>query len=366
MHLKSIKLLHFKNYEEMSFDFSPQINCLVGKNGVGKTNLLDAIHYLCLTRSAFNTIEQQNILHGEDFFMIQGMMEKREKTADVMCSYQQEKKKKSFKVNKADYERFSEHIGVYPIVLVAPTDIDLVREGSEIRRKFIDSVISQTDKAYLNLLLQYSRHLKQRNALLKQFGERNYFDADLLSPYDDAIIDLSQKIGKVRDTVIQQLIPIFQKYYTLLTNGQESVALTYKTKVLNEDFPSFFREFQGKELILQRTMQGIHKDDYAYTIEGYPLKKFGSQGQQKSFIVALKLAQFEFMQLQVNTRPILLLDDIFDKLDDNRIHKLLDLLSQQQFGQVFITDARPERSKKLLENLPIEVQIHQIEKKLKI
>jgi len=212
-------------------------------------------------------------------------------------------------------------------------------------------------------LLHYNRQLKQRNALLKQFGERNYFDADLLHPYNEAIIQLSQTIGQVRNTAIQQLIPIFQKYYNLLSSGQEKVGLDYKTKALNEDFASFFKEFQAKELILQRTMQGIHKDDYAFTIEGYPLKKFGSQGQQKSFIVALKLAQFEYMQQQAKIRPILLLDDIFDKLDDARISKLLTLLSQQQFGQVFITDARPERSKALLAHLPVEVQIHPIEKK---
>lgn len=363
MHLKSLKLFNFKNYEEFSIEFSPQINCLVGKNGVGKTNLLDAIHYLCLTRSAFNTIEQQNILHGANFFMIQGKMEKYQKEAAVVCSYQQGAKK-VFKVNQTDYERFSEHIGVYPIVLVAPTDIDLVREGSEVRRKFIDSVISQTDKHYLGSLLKYSKQLKQRNALLKQFGERHYFDADLLQPYNAAIIQLSQRIAKVRNTTIEALSPIFQKYYRLLTNGQEEVALDYKTKALNEDFAIFFKGFQEKELILQRTMQGVHKDDYAFTIEGYPLKKFGSQGQQKSFIVALKLAQFEYMQSQSEIAPILLLDDIFDKLDDARIAKLLTLLSQQQFGQVFITDARPERSSTLLAQLPIEVQIHHIEKKL--
>ncbi|MGB0525002.1 MAG: DNA replication/repair protein RecF [Flammeovirgaceae bacterium] len=360
MHLQSIKLLNFKNYEEKNIAFSPHINCVVGENGVGKTNLLDAIHYLCLTRSAFNTIEQQNILHGAPFYMIQGMMEKQEKNFPIVCSYQQGKKK-TFKVNQAEYEKFSEHIGRFPIVLVAPIDADLVREGSEVRRKFMDSVIAQTNKNYLSDLLSYTKSLKQRNALLKQFAERDYFDADLLSPYDGAIIQLSQKIGQVREAVIQELIPIFQKHYNSLVDHRETVEMIYKTKVLTDDFPSFFRTFQAKERILLRTMQGIHKDDYVFSIGNHPLKKFGSQGQQKSFIVALKLAQFEYMYQKLGEKPILLLDDIFDKLDDGRIAKLLQLLSQQQFGQVFITDARPERSEKLLDTLTVEVKIHQIE-----
>lgn len=359
MHLKSIKLFNFKNYEEKSLSFSPDINCLVGQNGVGKTNLLDAIHYLCLTRSAFNTIEQQNILHGEAFYLIQGELERNTKDWAVFCSYQQGKKK-IFKVNQSEYEKFSEHIGRFPIVMVAPTDIDLVREGSEIRRKFMDSVIAQTDKVYLQDLLKYAKHLKQRNALLKQFAERNYFDADLLSPYDEAVIELSIAIGKRRAEVIAELEPIFQKHYTSLSDKRENVSLVYKTKTQHENFTQLFKEAQAKELILQRSMLGAHKDDYNFSIESYPLKKFGSQGQQKSFIVALKLAQFEYMQKKLALKPILLLDDIFDKLDDARIAKLLIMLSQHQFGQVFITDARPERSEKLLAALPVEVKVHLI------
>lgn len=360
MHLKSIKLLNFKNYEEKALSFSPQINCLVGQNGVGKTNMLDAIHYLCLTRSAFNTIEQQNILHEANFYMIHGEMEKQNKRIPIVCSYQQGKKK-VFKVNKAEYERFSEHIGVFPIVLVAPVDTELVREGSEVRRKFLDSLISQMDKNYLKNLLLYTRNLKHRNALLRQFDEKNFFDADLLAPFDEAIIELSIAIGQKRAEVINELVPIFQKHYLSLSENKESVDLVYKTKVLNDDFPELFRNNLDKERVLLRTMQGIHKDDYAFSIESYPLKKFGSQGQQKSFIVALKLAQFEFMHRYLGLKPILLLDDIFDKLDDARIAILLNMLSQQEFGQVFITDARPERSEKLLGSLPVEVSVHHIE-----
>ena len=360
MYLKSIKLFQFKNYEEKTLKFSPHMNCLVGKNGVGKTNLLDAIHYLCLTRSAFNTIEQQNVLHGTSFFMIQGEMEKSTKDYTLLCSYQNGKKK-VFKVNQVDYERFSEHIGRFPIVLVAPTDTDLVREGSETRRKFMDSLIAQTDRQYLQNLLKYTKILKQRNALLKQFSERNYFDPDLLASFDNSLIELSKSIGNVRTKVTEEFIPLFQQFYQKLVREKESVKMRYRTKVLNDNFAESFKENLPKERILERTLSGIHKDDYLFSIEDYPLKKFGSQGQQKSFIIALKLAQYEFMKAKIGLSPILLLDDIFDKLDDERIAQLLSILSQQDFGQVFITDARPERSQQFFENMGPAAKIYQMD-----
>jgi len=359
MYLQNLKLINFKNYHSAELVFSDHINCFVGVNGVGKTNLLDAIHYLCLTRSALNNVEQYSIKHGEPFYMAQGEFLKNDKIFPVLCSFQRGKKK-TFKLNKKDYEKVSEHIGLFPAVLMMPTDTDLVREGSETRRKFFDSIISQLDKLYLQDLIQYNHALKQRNALLKQFAETHRLIPDLLEPYDLLLLDYGQKIYEKRQAFISDFIPTFQEHYQILSGNQEQVSLEHQTE-MGSNFEAEFRQAFKKDCLLQRTTMGVHKDDYKFMLEGHLLKKYGSQGQQKSFVVALKLAQFEFMHKKLGHKPILLMDDIFDKLDDNRIQKLLDMLTADKFGQVFITDARPERTQSLLGGLKVQPNIIDVE-----
>ncbi|GAA4830437.1 DNA replication/repair protein RecF [Algivirga pacifica] len=356
MYLKELNIINFKNYEEAHISFSPEINCLVGPNGCGKTNLLDAIHYLSMTRSAISSVESQNVKHGERFFMILGFVDKKEKVTRIHAGYQQGKK--SFSIDKKEYERLSEHIGKFPSVLIVPHDTDLVREGSEERRKFFDSIISQADAEYLQQLIRYNKLLKQRNSLLRQYHEYplHLVDQDLFAVYDEPLSALNVYIYEKRNSFIKAYNEQFQHYYSFLTDNAEEVSLSYKSDVGKDDFLVQFKESFSKDIMLQRTTKGIHKDDYDFKIQGYSLKKYGSQGQQKSYVIALKLAQFELIKQLVSTKPVLLLDDIFDKLDDHRIQKLLQLVADHQFGQIFVTDAREERTRQLLSILDAEVK----------
>ncbi|MCU0389865.1 MAG: DNA replication and repair protein RecF [Thermoflexibacter sp.] len=356
MLLKKIQLLNFKNYEEILIPFSDGINGIVGENGSGKTNLLDAIHYLCLTKSAFNTIDSQNIRHGSSFFMIQGIFQKEEKDYEVHCNIQ-EGKAKTLRVEKKPYQKISEHIGQFPCVLMTPYDTDLIREGSEIRRRFFDNTLSQIDQTYLNNLLKYNKLIEQRNGLLKQFAERNYLDKILLDTYKAQILPLAHFIYEKRLDLIQSFVPILENYYFFICNQKEKINLLYESDLQTDNFEQEFDNQLQKDLILQRTTKGVHKDDYLFQIGGYSLNKFGSQGQQKSYVIALKLAQFELMSQLTKSKPLLLLDDIFDKLDDLRIKKLMELISKDRFGQVFITDARPERTKGLFDEIKKEILI---------
>ncbi|MEN7550283.1 DNA replication/repair protein RecF [Rapidithrix thailandica] len=360
MYLKDLRIISFKNYEESELHFSAQINCFTGANGSGKTNLLDAIHYLCLTKSAFNAIDAQNIRHQAPLFALHGTFFKNEKEYQVSCGLKAGKKK-SIRLNKKEYERVSEHIGQFPCVLIAPNDTDLIREGSETRRKYFDSIISQINKPYLEQLICYNQALKQRNILLKQFAEQRYFEQDLLEPYDHMLIDLSQKIAEQRRAFITTFQPLFEKHYQYISAAKEQVALNYSSQVKVSGFEEHFRNNLQKDMHLQRTTSGIHKDDFDFSIEEYPLKKFGSQGQQKSYVIALKLAQFEVMHQATGRKPILLMDDIFDKLDDLRIAKLLQMITEHIFGQVFITDAREERSRQLMKQVHAETIFFDIE-----
>lgn len=380
MHLESLELLNFKNYEEIKLQFSPEINCLVGSNGSGKTNMLDAIHYLSLTKSAFNAIDSQNIRHEADFMVIRGVFRSggsrsgdsrsdesdspeaagSTKTETIQCSLQQGQRK-ILKHNKKVYDKISEHIGRYPVVLIAPNDTDVIREGSETRRKFFDSILSQLDQQYLQSLLQYNHNLKQRNSLLKQFADRNSFDKDLLEPYNQHLLRLGQTLLQARKNFLQEYLPYFLSHYQNLSEGKEAVGIRYESN-LDVDKPAeALHKSLRRDLILQRSNIGIHKDDFIFDIEGHPLKKFGSQGQQKSFVIALKLAQFDLIRQHKGFKPILLLDDIFDKLDDHRIAKLMELVSGHTFGQLFVTDARPERTERIFEQLTnTEVMIFKI------
>ncbi|MCF0043555.1 DNA replication/repair protein RecF [Dyadobacter fanqingshengii] len=361
MWLEKLHLTYFKSYEEKAFTFGEHVNCLVGENGSGKTNLLDAIYFLSLTKSAFHNQDALGIRHTADFFVLDGIFKDSSRNTQITCSMQRGQRK-IFMADKKNYDRLSDHIGLFPLVLIAPNDTDLIRDGSEERRRFFDGVLAQAAPGYLTDFLQYNKILSQRNGLLKHFAERNYVDEDLLETYNEPLIILSLRIYHHRSTFMSRFVPLFYKNYDFLSSGHEQVDVIYESEVASKDFPAEFRKNRARDLHAQRTGKGIHKDEYTFEIDGVTLKKFGSQGQQKSFLIALKLAQFELLKEEKEKTPILLLDDIFDKLDDRRIQKLIELIDTGFLGQVFITDARPERSQKILENVKADVRFFEIEK----
>jgi DNA replication and repair protein RecF len=356
MHLKHLSLVNYKSFESKTLDFSPVINCLVGENGVGKTNVLDAIYHLSFGKSYFNPVSTQNIRHGTDFFVIEGEFEKNDRTEKIVCSFKKGAKK-IIKRNGKAYERFSEHIGFLPLVIISPADRDLIIEGSDTRRKFIDGVISQSDKAYLQTLIEYNKVLAQRNSLLKYFVANNTFSADTLAIYNDHLHEKGTKIYEKRKHFLEAFIPIFKEQYAIISDKQEHIDLSYDSKLTENSLIHLLTNALEKDRALQYTSVGIHKDDLDFSIAGHPIKKFGSQGQQKSFLIALKLAQFHFIKEQSNTTPILLLDDIFDKLDEKRVAQLIRLVEKDNFGQLFISDTHPDRTEKVVKQTHQEYKI---------
>jgi len=360
MYLKQLKLANFKNYQQIDFDFSEKINCFIGNNGVGKTNVLDAIYYLSFCKSYFNSVDALNIKHNEDFFAINGVYDiSGEKSDFISCQLKRNQKKK-FKKNKKEYERLADHIGIYPLVMISPYDRDLINDGSEFRRKFIDSVISQFDKIYLDDLINYNKAVAQRNALLKQFSERNYFDSSLIEMWDEKMIVLGENIFAKRVAFLRDFEPVFKHYFDFISDGSEIVKITYSSKLSDTDFRTLLKNNINKDRAVRYSSVGIHKDDLIFNIGDYPIKKFGSQGQQKSFVIAIRLAQFDYTRKIKGFKPILLFDDIFDKLDDNRVGKLIKLVSENSFGQIFITDTQKERIEHLFKEVDIDHKIYEI------
>jgi DNA replication and repair protein RecF len=347
MFLKKISLFNYKNFSEASFEFDSKINCFVGKNGIGKTNVLDAIYHLAYGKSYFNPLAVQNIKHNEEFFVIDGEFEKAQRNEQIVSSFKKGQKK-ILKRNGKPYEKFSDHIGFIPLVIISPADNDLIIEGSETRRKFIDSVISQLDSSYLQELIQYQKIISQRNALLKYFALNHVFETDTLSIYNEQLNDLGQKIFEKRKQFIDDFLPIFNKHHQAISGSEEKVQLVYESHLFIGTTLHLLEQNLAKDRALQYTSVGIHKDDLAFQIDGFPIKKFGSQGQQKSFLIALKLAQFEFVKKQSGEKPILLFDDIFDKLDETRVSKIVAMVNQEEFGQLFISDTHPERTETIV------------------
>jgi DNA replication and repair protein RecF len=361
--IEKLLLTQFKNYRQADFQFCPGLNCLLGENGSGKTNLMDAIYFLSLTKSAFHSQDQFSISHGEEFFMLDGGFVDEDRKIRIKCSVHRQQRKALFADGKP-YERFSEHIGRFPVVLVEPGDTDLIREGSEVRRKFFDGVISQMIPSYLQDLLAYSKYLGQRNALLKLFAERSQIDSLLLDAYDDPLVDLSERLSKQRADFCAAFEVTFKKHYQYLSQGKEHVSIFYETEIVSGHFKDLFKKQRSVDVLAQRTTKGLHKDEYVFQFDGVPLKKFASQGQLKSFALALRLAQFELMEQTILKKPILLLDDVFDKLDDLRIDRLLSMIENGVFGQIFISDARPDRARTLFEPLSYEKKFFDIKKEL--
>lgn len=349
MYLKKISLFNYKNFSEATFDFDAKINCFVGKNGIGKTNVLDAIYHLSYGKSYFNPLAVQNIRHGEEFFVIDGEFHKKERDEQIVCSLKKGQKK-ILKRNSKQYEKFSDHIGFIPLVIISPADRDLIVEGSETRRKFIDSVISQLDANYLQQLIQYQKVLAQRNALLKYFALNHVFETDTLHIYNEQLNGLGQQIFEKRKGFIDEFIPIFNRHHQSITGSAETVQLVYESNLHQKDLLTLLQENINKDRILHYTSVGIHRDDLLFEIDNYSIKKFGSQGQQKSFLIALKLAQFEFVKKQSGENPILLFDDIFDKLDETRVGKIVEMVNNDTFGQLFISDTHPERTEAIIKS----------------
>ncbi|MEN8799325.1 MAG: DNA replication/repair protein RecF [Flavobacteriaceae bacterium] len=352
MFLQRLSLVNYKNFDSQEFEFDRKINCVVGDNGVGKTNVMDAIYHLCFGKSYFNPVSSQNIKHGEEFFVIEGLFNLKEREEKVVCSLKKGLAK-VIKRNDKAYERISDHIGLLPLVIISPADRDLIIEGSDARRKFMDGVISQSDKTYLRSLLNYKKVLSQRNALLKYFALNNVFDSDSIAVYNEQLHTYGSKIYESRLSFMEALVPIFQEKYQIISGANEVVDLEYQSGLKERPLIELLEDSLQKDRMLQHTSVGIHRDDLLFKIASYPVKKFGSQGQQKSFLIALKLAQFDFIKKQSGITPILILDDIFDKLDENRVAHIVKMVDDDHFGQIFLSDTHAERTENII------AQIHQ-------
>ncbi len=361
MFLQELKLFNFKNYPEAILRFENPVNCFLGRNGSGKTNLLDAMHYLSFTKSAINPSDSQNVRLGESQFIIKGAFKVQEKLKEVVCSYQQGQKK-MVREDGQDYLKFSDHVGKYPLVLIAPQDIELIWDGSEVRRKFFDSLLSQIDHGYLEDLIIYATYLKQRNSALKLFAERGAIDYDLLAGYHQKIIPAAKRIFSKRSEFLSEFLPVFQQHYKNLADSKDEVmSIQYRSDLENNEFEELLQKNLNRDVLLQRTTAGIHRDDFLFLLNNNEVKRYGSQGQQKSFLIGLKLAEFQCIAEKKKFKPLLLLDDIFDKLDDNRIRKIMKSVEDGMFGQLFITDARPSRCRELLKEANLKAGLINIE-----
>lgn len=365
MFIKNLKLFNFKNHTEKSFDFSADINCFVGNNGAGKTNILDALHYISMGKSFLGISDFQNIRisaslnEQEDFFNIEAEIESEEKS-DIIKILLQKESKKIIKKNDKSYERIADHIGFLPSVMISPYDANLISDGGESRRKFLDAMISQTDSEYLFNLIQYQKTLQQRNALLKYFQKNRTFDLDSLEIYNEPLTKFGTQIFEKRQRFVEAILPTIQHFYEIISKGYEKVTVIYESNLSEQNFEEILSENLDKDRLLTYTSKGIHKDDLRFEMNGNLIKKFGSQGQQKSFLIALKLAQIKRIKEITNKNPILLLDDIFDKLDDNRVSQLIELVNEQNFGQIFITDTHKERTESVVKRINEESRIFEI------
>lgn len=360
MYIQQLSLINYKNFDQADLSFSEKLNCFIGNNGVGKTNLLDAIYYLSFCKSYFTSIEGMNIKHDTDFFVIQGTYSRSGSTENIYCGLKKQKKK-LFKRNDKAYKKLAQHIGLLPLVMVSPADINLIIGGSDERRRFMDGVISQYDKQYLDTLLKYNRVINQRNILLKQFAEKNYFDNDSLEIWDEQLAHYGSIISNKRKHFIEDFLPVFQNYYSSISEDKESVNLKYTTQLDNNDFLTLIAENRPKDRVVKYSTVGTHKDDLDFYLGNYSMRKLGSQGQQKTFLIALKLAQYAFIQKVSGLKPILLLDDIFDKLDAHRVKQIIAITSSKEFGQIFVTDTNREHLDQIIQQVGTDYRIFAVE-----
>lgn len=357
--LKKISIINYKNILDKEYELDPKINCFVGDNGVGKTNILDAVYHLSMGKSYFNVKNDQLINRGKDYMLVDGVFELNNKNESIVFSLKIGEKK-VLKRNGKPYKKFSNHIGLIPVVLISPYDNDLINEGSSERRKFIDSIISQNDKEYLINLIAYTRVIQNRNKLLKQYNRSVDFDLDTIKVYDDQIYKLSEPIFKARDKFIKEFTPLVLEKYKHISDDKEKISIEYKSDLINNHIENLIKDSFQKDVILQYTSVGLHKDDFVFNIDENRIKRFGSQGQQKSFLIALKLAQFDYLKNETGNSPILLMDDVFDKLDLMRVKRIVEIVNSTNFGQLFLSDTDKERIEKVLSSLNLSSKIFEV------
>jgi len=348
----ALELTHFKNHRASSWQFNPKVNIISGNNGNGKTNVLDALHYLSLTKSYLNTNDSQNITHGESMALLKAKLA-RKGSEHVLDLGLKKGQKKKVRLDGKEIDRLADHVGYMPVVMITPMDRDLIIDAAETRRKLMDTTVSQNDKHYLNALMAYNRALTQRNTTLKYFASNRTYDGEMIGLYNEQLAHNASIIFEARKAFASELLPLLTHYYHLLSGGKETVGVRYKSALHESSMTHLLTENESKDRILQYTSSGTHRDDLVFHLGEHPIKRVGSQGQQKSFLIALKLAQFEITKRHLGMPPLLLLDDIFDKLDEGRVANLLSLVHTEEFGQIFITDTHPERMLELSENLQL-------------
>ena len=359
MKLEKLVITNYKNIDSKSFLFKENINCMVGKNGVGKSNILSSIYHLCFGKSFINSSSISNIKFGAKFYMIEGTFRKKEIQEKLNFSYKKGNTK-IFKRNGKLFKKISDHIGEFPLVMVSPYDNDIIYGGSLFRRNLMDGIIGQADKKFLKDLMNYKKNLLQRNALLKMNDRKNKLDVGVLEIYNEQLVKLGNMIYEKRRSFVKSYSKIFKSYYTSISENKESVEINFKSQLNNNNFKDLITQSFERDLLFQFTTQGPHKDDLEFLLNGYQIKKFGSQGQQKSLLISLKLAQYEFLKKKLDVRPIVLLDDIFDKLDQKRVELIMQLIEDNYFGQIFITDTDEIRMARAIDTTKLSYKIHRI------
>ena len=358
MILKRISILNYKNLEQVELSFSPKLNCFFGQNGMGKTNLLDAVYFLSFCKSAGNPIDSQNICHDADFFVIQGFYEAADGTPEEIYCGMKRRQKKQFKRNKKEYTRLSDHIGFLPLVMVSPADSELIAGGSDERRRFMDVVISQYDKECLDALIRYNKALVQRNTLLKS---EQPVEEELFLVWEEMMAQAGEVVFRKREAFIREFIPIFQSFYSFISQDREKVGLSYDSHARDASLLEVLKESRARDQIMGYSLRGVHKDELNMLLGDFPIKREGSQGQNKTYLVALKLAQFDFLKRTGTTVPLLLLDDIFDKLDASRVEQIIKLVAGDSFGQIFITDTNREHLDRILHKVGSDYKMFRVE-----
>lgn len=359
MWLKRISILNYKNLEQVDLAFSRKMNCIIGRNGMGKTNLMDAVYYLSFCKSATNPIDSQNICHDQDFFVVQGFYETDDGDPEEVYCGLKRRQKKQFKRNKKEYTRLSDHIGLIPLVMVSPADSLLIAGGSEERRRFMDVVISQFDREYLDALIRYNKALLQRNTLLKAEVEP---EEELMAVWEEAMAASGEVVYRKRREFIDEFIPVFQSYYSYISQGREQVSLAYESHAAEGNLLELLAASRQRDRIMGYSLKGVHKDDLIMQLGDFPIKREGSQGQNKTYLIALKLAQFEFLKRTgSHTTPIVLLDDIFDKLDALRVEQIVKLVAGDSFGQIFITDTNRDHLDKILKKIEGDYKLFEVD-----
>ena len=359
MWLKRISILNYKNLEQVDLAFSRKMNCIIGRNGMGKTNLMDAVYYLSFCKSATNPVDSQNICHDQDFFVVQGFYETDDGDPEEVYCGLKRRQKKQFKRNKKEYTRLSDHIGLIPLVMVSPADSLLIAGGSEERRRFMDVVISQFDREYLDALIRYNKALLQRNTLLKAEVEP---EEELMAVWEEAMAASGEVVYRKRRDFIDEFIPVFQSYYSYISQGREQVSLAYESHAAEGNLLELLAASRQRDRIMGYSLKGVHKDDLIMQLGDFPIKREGSQGQNKTYLIALKLAQFEFLKRTgSHTTPIVLLDDIFDKLDASRVEQIVKLVAGDSFGQIFITDTNRDHLDKILKKIEGDYKLFEVD-----